>query len=31
MTTAGVMLRRYRGSNEEGQWQALAAADKAFG
>ena len=26
-----VMLRRYLGSNEEGQRQALAAADKVFG
>jgi len=26
-----VMLRRYLGSNEEGQRQALAAAEKAFG
>ncbi len=31
MTTANMMLRRYLGSNEEGQWQALAAADKVFG
>ncbi len=26
-----VMLRRYLGSNQEGQRQALAAADKVFG
>ena len=26
-----VMLRRYLGSNEEGQRQALAAADKVLG